>query len=355
MNRILSIALLALIGIGAFFLFRLPVNIAGSIRAPGRTVLAREWNLVRNTDGGLATLLYDRVNGTIRTTEVTRFDRGDAVDFRLHSAVAPGAVVGMGDTVGVLSSNSLDLLLQQTRGQLETARASLSLYRSGEKDAIVTEARNRIALARQQAEAQRNIVDRQRRLYEKGYLPQQDFETAESTLRMYEISVSIAESQMRTVETGSKPEQIAVIESELQSLERAVSTLEKRIERQVIRAPFRGVVCRFASGDTLLTLGEHTGYLVSMPVSIADIPRISRDRDVVVRVQGIDSVFRGKILRIDSMAGVLQGRQVLTVTAFIPSGSDGLLPGLIVACSIPGEPVSAGNYFGALLRGILVH
>jgi hypothetical protein len=338
-----AVPALLIAAIGIFFLS--PINLPYTVRTPGKLLLKREWTLCRTTDGGVIATFKDHLSGALESRAVTQFERGDAIEFHLHHRIVPDARISEGDTVGIIFSHILDLQFAQLRGDLLTSKKTLEFYKTGEKDAIIIEARNRIAHARFQAEEQRRIVERQKKLYDRLFISQQAYETAENTLKLYENNVSIAESQLQSVMTGAKNEQIAVEEARIRALENAVGSLEKRADCFILKSPFSGTVFQLSDGDTLVTIGDTSTYLVSLPIRLKDRDYISPDQDIVLTIRGINSPIHGKLMHIGTMASVLNGEQVLPATAIITNDTDKLFPGLIASVSILCSHVSPSEYF----------
>jgi hypothetical protein len=348
-GTLIAVALIAC-AIGAILF--IPAEIPSSVRIPGRMAPIREWTLARDRNGGFTTMLLDRERGTMRTSAIARFDQGDAVDFRLNPGVSQNAAVGVGDTVGVIVSHALEEELVNFRGQLSVAKSSLAVVLTGEKTAIVQEARNGLNQARILADEQRRIVERQRKLYEKEYISPQAFETLENTLKSYEAGVRIAEARLAAAETGAKSEEAGMIRAEIASFENSIQALEERRERYTVTAPFRGKVFRLAEGDTLISLGDDSAYLLTMPVRLRELPRIDRDRPVRVRIRGLNAYLDGRFAGTGNTVGIVQGEQVAAVTAVIRPDGVRLYPGLVADCRIPCTPMSIreriARAFGAM-------
>lgn len=333
------IAALAALGVVAVTMSA-HIQLPFSLHASGRTGMVREWYCARDRDGGYTAILLDHERETVQSLTITRFERGDAVEFRLHSAIIPGAAVGEGDTVGVIISHALEEELSRLRGQLSVVRASLAVSLTGEKASVVQEALNRVNHARIQADEQRRVVERQRMLWEKEYISQQDFEMFSTTLKLYEAEVAIAEARLDAATTGVKGEQLELIRAEITALEGEIAALECRRRHFTILSPFRGSVFCLAAGDTLVALGDNSTYLVTMPVRLRDLPRIDRNRDVIIRIRGLRASLLGRTRSIGNVVGIVQGEQIAAVTVIVGDGKNQLYPGQVVDCTIPCRSVN---------------
>ena len=347
------IAAFALIGIISLLL--LPIRIPYSIQALGRIMPAKEWILSRGEDGGLMATLYDHILGTMRAYSVAQFGRGDTIEFTLHSSIVPGAFVAIGDTVGLIHSNDPAMERQLTRltGALSTERALLGLYRAGEKESVVREAQQRLTYAKQRAEEQRKIMERQHTLYERDLISQEEFEMAESTSKLYDIDVAIAEAELQTVQTGANKEQMDLVHSRIRALEDEIEMVRKTLENYTLTAPLSGLVFRSFSGDTLVAIGA-TAYVVVMLVKWKDRPYLAPNQDVQLNVSGLNSSPRGTLMQLGNSVRVLNGEQVLLAAALVKPNAEGLVPGLIARCSISCEPATPLEYLGRVVKSIFV-
>jgi hypothetical protein len=80
----LWIAGLLLLSIALLFL---PVKVDYTIHSKGLVTPAHEWSLARTVDGNLISSLKDNIQDSVKTYNVTEFQRGDVVEFKLNKAL----------------------------------------------------------------------------------------------------------------------------------------------------------------------------------------------------------------------------------------------------------------------------
>ena len=325
-------------------LLLLPIKVPYSIDVLGKIMPLKEWVLVRGPDGYLISTLYDHMQGSIESYAVRHVERGDHVTFKLHPAMVAGASVAAGDTVGLIYSNEVERQWAELRGELATEMASLRLNRTGQKESVIREAQLCLIHAKEQAEQQRKEVARLQPLFDKKLISEADFEIAETTLRLYEIQMDIAEAQLQTVQTGVREEQMDWVRSRIGALQEEIEILEKRLSASTLTAPIAGRVVRFFLGDTLAVVQDTTSYVVVLPMKWKDRNHIALKQQVELKIDGVFDGLTGTIEQVGNTAQVLNGEQVFGVKAIIEDEKMNLASGLIARCSISCAPVRPYEY-----------
>lgn len=342
-------SILLLVAIGVLVLVFLPIEIPRSIDMQGRIVPAREWLLVKDATGRIMTLMNDRSRGVTQSFDLNQFEREDAVQVRLASFVQPGASVRAGDTVGVISSSDTERLLAQLQGELDAATAALDVMRTGEKAALVKEAEERLEYARRQLEGHVATVERMRSLRDRGIISSQEFEPIETTGRLHQASLAMAEAQLQTVTTGAKASEIHLGTKNISSLEKQIVALGQKLERYLLCIPFDGVIYTTSTSDTLVLAGESSSYAVVFPVLWKDHRSLKSGMTLSVRVNGVGEI-QGRVASINQFVHSIQGEQFVVATVLLPPS--GLLPGLQATCSVPQEPLVLRSYLGNVFRNM---
>ena len=321
-----------------------PGKIPNSIEAVGRITPYREWIINRGRDGLLMATLRNNVHGTVETYSVTQFERGDPVKFRFNRFINSGTQVSIGDTVGWIDSSEIERQLVQLEGELKTQRALLHMAETGEKESLIQEAEKRLEHAHEQVEEQRKIVERTKNLFETNFVPEQDYEIAKSTLRLFELNIEIAKAQLQTMQSGTKKEEIDMISSQINAFEKDIDALSNKYKQYTITSPLSGTVFEISSADTLLIIGDTTSYLVMMPLQVKNRKYISSRQDVKVDIEGLDMSLYGRIVKCGNVVHVLRGNQVFIAIARLSTVNSDLLPGMFGKCSVICEPLRPREY-----------
>jgi len=343
---------IGLIVIGIGVLHFVPITIPYTIKVPGKIIHTKEWILQRGDDGSVISTLYDHRTGLIRDYSAVQIDRGDAVRFQLSPTIFAKNIINPGDTVGVFKSNALLLRLSGLSRELALAKASLQVNIAGEKQEVIIEAKEKLALAQVNLLNQNRIYSRQDSLYQSKLISREDFEITKNIKSAYEIEQSIAAAHLKVVQSGAKPEQIQYIESEIEAIETELQVLKERFKDFTLISPISGKIYPNISSDTLLTIGEPTG-IVLMPVKINYFDDLDLTQRVTFELPNNDYAF-GEIVRKEAVSRIINHEQVFLVYAEL-NNSDSRLPfGFIIPCSITLSSLKPLPYLFQMIKSILI-
>ena len=115
----------------------LPIKLNYSLHVKGKILPGKEWIVYKGTDGRLTSLLTNYKTGINQSYDVTLFDRGDAMKFTFNTALHSGSHIEIDDTIAVLYSNEIERQIENLKGLIASAKASLILYATGEKESII--------------------------------------------------------------------------------------------------------------------------------------------------------------------------------------------------------------------------
>ncbi len=330
---------------GVIILLLIPFTVSRTISVAGKVLPAREWLLVKNQQGNVLATFSDHMQGHVDNYTALSVIRGDAFGFSLRPALKPGDTVRTGDTVFSIRSHDLLRQVEQLSGQLAVARANLSVMKSGEKEAVTAEAKRSLVLAQEQAALQHQLFPRQDSLYRKNLISREEYDLARSAAQSADIGVAIAEARLQMVTTGSKPEQIRLIQSQITASERELQALSEQVGALTIVSPLTGVLLSSTSPDTLCCI-EDTARVVLLAVPVEEMNRLATGASVTMHVPRRPGGWEGTVVRIDRQVRFILGRQVVMATAGL-SAPQGELPSrLMMTGSIETERVSIARLLG---------
>ena len=337
-----GIGLVAIILVFGSFL--LPNSIDMTVSVPGKVMPIREWRLIQMEDGALRATLQDHRRGTVDAYTINRFERGDAIRFSMHPSILDRRYLSRGDTIGTLHSSETAIRLTDLQGELAARQASLQLYTSGEKPALIEEARQNILRAQSRADEHRKVLERQRQLYEQHLIAQEELEAAESLQKVYDADVAIAQAQLQARETGARQEQIDLTRTEVRALQASIDALKERLQFQTLIAPMNGSIARTFATDTLLTLRDTTGFLVLMPVPLKNQALLSPGAGVNLTLPSTANTLNGVLVEVGDTIHRINGEQVVPAIAQFQGQHPQILPGMLVSASIQCGEISLGAY-----------
>ena len=339
-----SVLLYVLIIVVVGVLVLSPLKLPFSVSAYGKIVPAKKWVLTKGNDGQLTSSQFNYENGINEGYRTSQFAREGAMQLTISPSIVTGSTVAAGDTVGIISSTETMETLIDLKGQLASARAELQTAITGEKKSVIDECRQKLAWSKGQVAHKMNELARLEALNDKKLISEEEFEAAQSEVKLLEIEVAIAKAQYETATTGKKPEEIKLIESQIDALEQEIAVLQELVETFSITAPFRGKVSRGFASDTLLTISDTSKLLAIIPIMHSDCARVRKGQQVKANANGIVEEICGRIVSLDNEIYVLNGREVFMGVVQLSSLPEGAVPGMIANCTIDCDPVSLLEY-----------
>lgn len=328
----------------------LAYNLQPHFETPGKILPLREWLLVKTNEGDLLATLQDHQKGITEAYAINRFERGDAVRFALQSNIASRTELVAGDTVGSLLSSEAQIRLAELEGERNESIATLEMFIAGDKPALIEEARQRIVRAEARLNEHTRELNRIQSLWDKQLVAADEYERAQALHEEYTAEVAIAQARLRSRQTGSRQEKIALAQTEIAAFDANIESLISRIAHQTITAPFSGKISQSFSADTLLTLRDTEGYLVLMPIALENRLHLEIGMDVEIILPDKGSPITGSLLTIGDTIHMLDGKQVLPSLALIDYNQPDVLIGMMVNTSISIPDASFATYIKHLFN-----
>lgn len=228
---------------------------------------------------------------------------------------------------------------RETEAEIAKGRAELDLLRAGPLDIEVQRQEKLVEKARSTASFARNEHARVRELFEKNLASRNDYEKAEQQLTLANKDLEHAESDLRVLARGNRPEKIREAEAEVERLEAALDYLDLEISRTEIRSPFSGIVAthrlrdrlgeHLEVGDEICEVVSSSAMLLEMPVSEKDIVDVREGMPIRLKARALPArTFAGRVVSVPPVAVDRQSRTVLVVTAQVDDAEHVLKPGM---------------------------
>jgi putative peptide zinc metalloprotease protein len=287
--------------------------------------------------------------------------------------VQEGSRVSKGDLLARIRDFEKQQRISELMGMLESKRRELDLLRAGARPEELDRMRRVVAtkhielqntrrnqeqqaqlahtLERKRSELQldEQTLARTRRLVDGGLAPRADLEKADTavTVRQKEISetesairvinetsgresdlkeqeLAEAESELRLMQAGTRPEQIRQVEAEVKKLEAEVKNLDQELVKTEIRAPIDGVVStpfverkvnkHLDPGEELCTIVDLSRVTVEMQVPEKELVDIKPGNPVWMKARSLPSMdLQGRVDFIAPVAQTVNGQQMVTV------------------------------------------
>jgi HlyD family secretion protein len=183
--------------------------------------------------------------GVVRATEI-RVE--PEVNGQLVSiAVEKGASVKAGDVVARLSAVELTAQADQARAALASAVASRNNVYAGVRREQVDSLKAAIAKASARLDFVQAQLTRTSTLARQSFESQQSLDQAENDVASARADVAEAQANYDAAVAGPTREERAIADAQVQAAAAAVTVLERRLDKMMLRAPADGVVSVIAA------------------------------------------------------------------------------------------------------------
>ncbi|MCK1483823.1 HlyD family efflux transporter periplasmic adaptor subunit [Bradyrhizobium sp. 193] len=239
--------------------------------------------------------------GVVRTTEV-RVE--PEVSGQLMSiAVEKGAQVRSGDILASLSAVELTAQADQARAALASATANRNNVYAGVRREQVDSLKAAIAKANARLDFVQAQLTRTSTLARQSFESQQSLDQAENDVGTARADVAEAQANYDAAVAGPTREERAIADAQVQAAAAAVTVLERRLDKMVLRAPADGVVSVVAAevgenvraGQPILMVQAAGMQWLSFNVCEDRLNRLSMGATASVMRNGTDAATKAVI------------------------------------------------------------
>jgi HlyD family secretion protein len=239
--------------------------------------------------------------GVVRSTEV-RVE--PEVTGQLTSiTVEKGARVRAGDVLARLSAVELTAQVDQARAALASTTANRNNVYAGVRREQVASLKAEIAKAGARLDYVQAQLTRTSTLARQSFESQQALDQAENDAASARADVAKAQANYDAAVAGPTREERAIADAQVQAAAAAVTVLERRLEKMILRAPADGVVSVIAA-----EVGENV-----------------RPGQAILMVEAAGQQWLSFNVREDHLSGLTMGNTV----SVIRNGADGMIKSVI--------------------------
>lgn len=213
------------------------------------------WYLAHDGAGQIVTGWKQNLINAGGEQVLLQFNRPDFVDILLSPELKEGCNVKIGDTLAVIVSHEGLGQIKINEAKLQLARAELDLLLAGTRPEDINVARQAV----KSAEIGRNALlpeyERIKAQYEVGAATLSQLQDIEGRYRQYEADLKLAESELKVLEAGARPEDITIAMKEVESIQASLemARFTTGITRP-ITAPLSGIVKLGGSSGSILNV-----------------------------------------------------------------------------------------------------
>jgi len=312
--RLVTYIVLILVAVIFLFVIRFPYRVTGDVTV--RPVA--EFSLLINDFGLLEKRFRRGGENSENKSSYLQMTSTDMASLDLVPFVKDGQHVNKGDTLAVLISNQVSTELAAAQSTLEKLEMDLALLRSPPKKERVAEAEAEVAAARAVYDQKLRDEKRLAGLWEKEGTTKEALESAQAAVAVAKAEVENKEAKVRLLKSPPKPEEEAVILSEIAKQRANIQFLQTQMDNQSILAPISGMVIINQLDDCVLSIVENDQVEVMIPVSDFNINLVQSGQKVKLKVRSFtDRVFEGRVAHIPKNAARVEGGSRFFVSTVI--------------------------------------
>ena len=222
-----------------------------------------------------------------------------------------GEYLKKGTVIGQLSYSDYEAQVKILDAKIAQQQAALDDLKSKPKPEEVRLARSALETQKTRSVFSKGKADRLKDLYGQGVVSFEDYDDARRIAEVDSNQVEEKLSNLKLVESGATPEELAEAEAKLKSYQEERNLYLQKIEQSVFYMPFNGKLktlylkqktgSYLQKGQELAVAEQARQVTVEIEVPETDIGYIKEDSVVQCRFQVYnDEVFYGKVQEIDS-------------------------------------------------------
>lgn len=209
-----------------------------------------------------------------------------------------------GGLLAVFEAQELEAQAHQAEAALAAARADLARVQKGATPEELRRLEAAVSQAQAAAEAARSAYERTRSLFDAGVVSRQQYEQAETQMRVAEAQLEQAKAGLDSARAGATPEVLDAAAARVRQAEAALELAQAALANTELRAPFTGVVCE-ARGEpgeligpgvpvVVLAVTDPLALELNLPEHLASCVKAGDELAVTVAAAG-DAEVRGKV------------------------------------------------------------
>jgi hypothetical protein len=310
---------------------------------------AKEWYLKKATDDSYVSELHDFEKDVISHMIAYKFERGDISELHIKDGLATDDFVKNGDTVAYIQSYLIENDIVRLRNLIEVEKASISVSNTGAKQELIDEAVQEYEFAKLKLNLEEKNYVRQQKLYRDSIISEADFEIVENAYHLAKVNVQIAKSELTSLQSGKKAEEISLIYQKIDSYNNQIENLEKLLDQYNIQPPISGRLKFSTSNSGIITVSDTGRYILKIPVKVNNIQYLTSISAIKFSVPGYDDEIEASFAGLDNNINVAANEQMLIAKAIINLKLKRVYPGMAVQCEVICDKITI---FEFLKRGI---
>lgn len=319
--RLATYVFILIILIVLFFFINFPYRVTGEVNIQP----VAEFSLRLNDLGLMEKKLKRAGEISENQSSFLQMASSDLASLDLIPYVDDGYEVKKGETLAVLISNQVTKEIESAQSTLEKLKSDLALLKSPPKKEEIDEAVAEVNSSQAEYEQKLREEKRLQKLTDKKLVSLEQLETAQSLTQIAKADLDNKKAKLELLKAPPKPEEEAVIISEIEKQKAKLNYLINQKNAQSITTPISGTVIINHKNNKFLSVVDNHLVDIAIPVSDYDINLIRLKQKVKLKVRSyITKVFEGTVVRIPKDAIDSDGKAIFEVSSIF-NNADGLL------------------------------
>ena len=335
--------LLAILILAIIVLF-LPIKTDYSFDSTAKILPVKEWRLKRGQDDSYISELRNNKTDVLSLVKGYKFERGDISEIVLLKDMVSGSYSEPGDTLAYINSYFIENEITKLHNLKKIEQENMVVKLSGEKQPLIDEAVQRYNFARQQKELEEKNFNRYKKLYSDSIISTAEFEIYENAFKLAEINLEIANSEMISLKSGAKNEEIEYTRQKIEAFQREIETLERLKNEYFVTCPIGGVVSFNSTIEDIISINDTSQYVLMIPVKVNNVQYLDRISGIKFSIPGYDEMMSASFISLDEKVNLFANQQLVMAKAIIDGGQFKLYPGMAVQCTVVCDKISIFNF-----------
>jgi putative peptide zinc metalloprotease protein len=232
--------------------------------------------------------------------------------------VNDGQKIAIGDTLAILVSNQVTREIESEQSTLKKLQNDLALLQSPPKKEEIDEAISEVNAAQTMYDQKLRDQIRVKELSSRGLVAENELESALAETQIAKAELANKRAKLKLLKSPPKPEEEAVIRSQIEKQEAKLQFLKNQQDAQSIISTISGIVVINQKEEEFLSIIDNQKVEVLVPVSDFDIELIKVGQDVKLKVRSYtNKVFTGKVVHIPQDAVELNEKAYFMISAVL--------------------------------------
>lgn len=305
-----------------------------------------EWSVVQPAPEILMTRLTFYNPLSVQELKLLQFDRSDFMNFSLNSTLRVGQEIQKGEVLGTIQSAENRIRFEELYGELNGAKANLDFLSTGQKASIQEEALQFEQYAAAELAAFDPILKRKKDLFIKNIISAEELELANAQYKLLALKVSIAQANVKTVQTGVKLEETNVVKKQISDIETRLKTIRQKMADMIITAPVSGTMMGSIQESGIVSICKIDTVVVQIPVEERKLKYARHVSPIRVYIPASpERIYEGRINSIDKYPQFINGNTMFITRTNFENKDNLLTQGMTGFARIYCDTISVATYF----------